>query len=88
MVKRILQDQNKAKALEIRLESDGNRTYNVVIAGMTVKLMGVCAHGICESTGENEYLELENEIYSFESFADYPVAKEKYDAYKIRYINS
>ncbi|MES2622590.1 MAG: hypothetical protein V4615_17205 [Bacteroidota bacterium] len=88
MRKKILQDQNKAKALEIRLESDGNRTYNVIVAGMTVKLMSACARGICEPTGENEYLDLENEVYSFEIFSDYPEAKEKYDVYKTRYINS
>ena len=86
MRKLILQDQNKSKALEIRLESDGNRTYNVIVAGMTIKLMSACARGICEPTGENEFLELENQTYSSESFADYPVAKEKYDAYRTQYI--
>ena len=87
MRKLILQDQNKGKALEIRLESDGNRTYNVIVAGMTIKLMSACARGICEPTGENEFMELENQTYSSESFSDYPVAKEKYDAYKTRYID-
>jgi hypothetical protein len=87
MRKIIQQDQNRAKALEIRLESDGNRTYNVIVAGMTIKLMSACARGICEPTGENEFLELENQTYSSESFSDYPVAKEKYDTYKSRYLD-
>ena len=86
MRKLILQDQNKNKALEIRLESNGNRSYDVIVAGMTLKLMGACARGVCEPTGENEFVELENETYSCESFSDYPVAREKYDAYKERYI--
>jgi hypothetical protein len=57
------------------------------VAGMTIKMMAACARGICEPTGENEYMELENQTYSSEIFSDYPVAKEKYDAYKTRYID-
>ena len=85
MRKVLRQEQNRGKALEVRLESEGNRSYNVVIAGMTIQLAS-CRGGSCESTGEGEYLQLENETYSCQSFSDYDKAKEVFDDYKTRYI--
>ncbi len=86
MRKKLITDQNNGKALEVRLEQEG-ATYYVIIAGMTIHLMSGCANGVCEPTGENEYLQIENETYSCESFSEYRKAKEMYDAYKQRYID-
>jgi hypothetical protein len=86
MRKTLISDQNNGKALEIRLETEG-ATYYVIIAGMTISLLSGCARGVCEPTGENEYMQIENETYSCESFTDYREAKAKYDAYKDRYID-
>jgi hypothetical protein len=83
----LLQDQNNGKALEVRLEVEGDASFYVVIAGLTINLRSGCIRGICEPTGENEYLAIENETYSCQSFADYNTAKEMYDGYKARYLD-
>lgn len=86
MKRKILQDQNNGKALELRLEQDGN-TYFVIIAGMTINLRSGCATGVCEPTGDEEYMEVENETYSCQFYQNYFEAKQVYDDYKIRYID-
>ena len=86
MRRKLITDQNNGKALELRLESEG-AAYYVIIAGMTIDLLSGCATGVCEPTGDNEYLEVENETYTCEHYTDYRQAKEVYDTYKTRYID-
>ena len=86
MRRKLITDQNNGKALELRLESEG-ATYYVIIAGMTVNLLSGCATGFCEATGEEDYMQIENETYSCEQYTDYRKAKEVYDAYKTRYLD-
>lgn len=86
MRKRLMEDQNNGKAIEVRLEQD-EATYYTILAGMTVHLLSGCARGICEPTGENEYLMHENEIFRSETFSTYREAKELYDAWKQQYVD-
>ena len=77
----IQQDQNNGKALEIRLEQGGEQYY-VVLAGMTFNLRSGCASGICESTGEDEFLSIENETYQEHAFNNYQDARNAYTTLK------
>lgn len=82
----INQDQNNAKALEIRLEQNGAEAFNVIIAGMTFNLRTGCASGICEPTGEDEFMSIENETYKSYSFGSYREAKNAYEQLKKQYL--
>ena len=77
----IQQDQNNGKALEIRLEQAGEKYY-VVMAGMTFNLRSGCASGMCEPTGEDEFMSIENETYKEYPFANYTDAKNAYNTLK------
>ena len=82
----IMQDQNNGKALEIRLEQQSGQVFNVIIAGMTFNLRTGCASGICEPTGEDEYMSIENETYVCHRFTNYSEAKSAYDAFKQQFL--
>ena len=77
----IQQDQNNGKALEIRLEQAGDKYY-VVLAGMTFNLRSGCASGLCESTGEDEFMAIENETYKEYPFSSYQDARDAYNTLK------
>jgi hypothetical protein len=77
----IQQDQNNGKALEIRLEQSGEKYY-VVLAGMTFNLRSGCATGVCEPTGEDEFMCIENDTYKEYPFNSYTDAKNAYNNLK------
>ena len=87
MSKVIAEDQNNAKALEIRLEQKGQANFYVILAGMTFNLLTGCASGVCEPTGEDEYMFGENETYQELLFPNYSEAKRAYGIFKSRYID-
>ena len=86
MRKRLQEDQNNGKALEVRLEQEGG-IYYVILAGMTINLLSGCTRGICEPTGEDEYMSFENETYHAENFDNYRQAKDVYDNWKRQYVD-
>lgn len=77
----IQQEQNNGKALEIRLEQVGEKYY-VILAGMTFNLRTGCASGMCESTGEDEFMSIENETYREYPFSNYQDARDAYNTLK------
>jgi len=77
----IQQEQNNGKALEIRLEQAGEKYY-VVLAGMTFNLRSGCASGVCEPTGEDEFMSIENETYKEYPFNSYQDARDAYNTIK------
>lgn len=87
MRKILAQKQNNSKALEVRLETEGTDSYKVIIAGITFHMGSACRGGVCEPTGENNYLEVENETYTCQSFTDYQKAKQTYDTYNSLYLD-
>ena len=86
MRRTIQQDQNNGKALEIRLEQAGEKYY-VVLAGMTFNLRSGCASGMCEATGEDEFMSIENETYQEHQFNSYQDAKNAYNTIKERVLS-
>ena len=86
MRRTIQQDQNNGKALEIRLEQAGEKYY-VVLAGMTFNLRSGCASGMCEPTGEDEFMSIENETYQEHPFNNYQDAKNAYNTIKERVLS-
>ena len=87
MRKVIAEDQNNGKALEIRFEQEGHDKFYVILAGMTFNLLTGCASGVCEPTGEDEYMFVENETYQEYPFPNYSEAKKAYGIFKTRYID-
>jgi hypothetical protein len=87
MRKVLAEDQNNGKALEIRLEQEGQAKFYVILAGMTFNLRTGCVSGVCEPTGEDEYMFVENETYQEHPFPNYSEAKRAYGIFKIRYID-
>jgi len=87
MRKTIQQDQNNGKALEIRLEQDGQTQFYVILAGVTFNLRSGCASGRCEYGGEEEYMFVENETYQAHTFPTYTEAKRAYDIFKAQFID-
>jgi len=81
MIRVIQQEQNNGKALEIRLEQAGEKYY-VVLAGMTFNLRTGCASGLCEATGEDEYMSIENETYREYPFNNYQDARSAFETFK------
>lgn len=77
----IQQEQNNAKALEIRLEQVGEGYY-VVLAGMTFNLRTGCSSGVCDPTGEDEFMCIENETYKEYPFRSYQDARNAYNTLK------
>ena len=87
MRRTIQQDQNNGKALEIRLEQEGQTQFHVILAGVTFHLRSGCASGRCEYGGDEDYMFIDNETYQAHSFPTYTDAKKAYDIFKTRYID-
>jgi hypothetical protein len=87
MRKVLRQDQNNGKALEVRLELEGNTTWYVILAGMTIYVKSGTIRGVCDSTGPDEYLLIENETYRCQCYTEYGPAHRAYDACKAQYID-
>lgn len=62
MGKVLKQSQNKAKALEVRLE-EHTEGYYVILAGMTINFRTACNGGLCEGGFNEHYVALENETF-------------------------
>lgn len=86
MRKIIFQQQNKSKALEVRLENTAPDKYSVIIAGLTMQNYNPCQRGVCEPTSEGEYLFVENETYCTYEYKSLVEAKTIYDCYTAKYL--
>jgi hypothetical protein len=77
--------QNKAKALELRLEKNNSSKYNVILAGMTTYMRTRCLSCICEGmTGD--IAEIENETLQCLVFDEFTSAEEIYSGMRNSFI--
>jgi len=86
MRKIIRQAQNRAKALEIRLEEENNNQYYVILAGMTTQ--NNCPTGLCESAigGRQDYTMPENEAFHCFPFNNYNEGRSLFEALSHQYV--
>ena len=87
-MRRVIKDyQNNGKAIEIRMEEESGTKYFIVIAGMTIHLKSGCANGKFESTGDDEFMTIENETYIVQPFSSYRSASDAYEVLKKKYVD-
>ncbi len=85
-MKLIKQAQNKAKALELRLEHQQDGFY-VILAGMTINFRTACSGGICEGGFNEHYVAIENETFQCNLYSAKTEAEEAFNAMKLAHID-
>ena len=87
MRKTIKKCQNRAKALELKLEEESTTKYELILAGMTINLRQGCISGVCEGSREDDYLFLENETFRMDHYNTLADATHAFDLMKLQYID-
>lgn len=80
----MMESQNNAKALEVRLERNNDR-FDVVLAGLTYNLNTGCAGGVCGD--QDTYMFVDNEVYMCKTLNNYKEAIQTYDYFRKHYLN-
>jgi hypothetical protein len=86
MGKRIKEIENRARALELRLEEESNNIYRVILVGLTINLRGGCANGVCEGGTVENLLQIENQTYKLDTYNTKQEAIHAFDAWREQYI--
>ena len=85
MPKVIKLSQNKARALEVRMEQETSEKYNVILAGMTIHHS--CLSGACDGGRQENFMYTENLTYKFDSFSNLKEADMAYLAVRENYVD-
>ena len=83
MSKLLRQNQNPAKALELRIEEEALGKYNVILSGMVIHHGRNCANGTCEAN----YMFTDNMTYRIIPSNNFDKAEEEYELLKREYMD-
>jgi hypothetical protein len=82
MSKLLRQNQNPAKALELRIEEEGYGKYNVILSGMVVHNTR-CSNGTCDAN----FMFTDNMTYRVIPSNNFDKAEEEYESLKKQYMD-
>ena len=83
MSKLLRQNQNPAKALELRIEEESFGNYKVILAGMVIHHNRTCSNGTCEAN----FMFTDNMTYRVIPLNNFDKAEEEYELLKRQYMD-